>query len=467
VGIHRGTSSNPNVRGRSWSRTWQRPAVAQLSGQMKTQGVSFRHAVELLRSNHPSLAAGSGHVVRKGTTAKLESPVTSDADDQQTLHSVVEFYHKTLKESPEALRYLETLLVAEYGTPSAADFGTKYVSVDHLGSTRLVTDTAQNQEICYDFLPFGELIPTGTDGRSGCYGSTATPLTEKFTGKERDPETGLDFFSARYMSSAQGRFTSPDPAGNFVANAADPQSWNMYAYARNNPLAFVDPSGLDYCEDFDGYNYDSGDVNQQACDEIGGTWNEQPFFIDTAYSTNPSQATFDLGGYLSEDYGDLSDLNPLNSGFLFNITPINITPPTGASLLPNQPQTHGPSSPSTNGCLESFNNSTIGTVTNFFSPLNLLTHLKSPRVWAEWTLLPYGKAKILEAAGDMSAAIGNTEEFLSVAGASASVTITPPVTAAVATAEALAPVLALGIPVATAMDAGARSICSSTPNLRF
>jgi hypothetical protein len=67
----------------------------------------------------------------------------------------------------------------------------------------------------------------------------------------------------------------------------------------------------------------------------------------------------------------------------------------------------------------------------------------------------------------MSAAIGNTEEFLSVAGASASVTITPPVTAAVATAEALAPVLALGIPVATAMDAGARSICSSTPNLRF
>jgi len=75
---------------------------------MKTQGVSFRHAVELLRSNHPSLAAGEAHVVKKGTTVKLESPVGADADDQQTLLSVVDFYHNTLKESPEALRYLES-----------------------------------------------------------------------------------------------------------------------------------------------------------------------------------------------------------------------------------------------------------------------------------------------------------------------------------------------------------------------
>ena len=75
---------------------------------MKTQGVSFRHAVELLKADHPSLAAGEAHVVKKGTTVKLESPVTSAADDQQTLLSVVEFYHQTLKESPEALRYLES-----------------------------------------------------------------------------------------------------------------------------------------------------------------------------------------------------------------------------------------------------------------------------------------------------------------------------------------------------------------------
>jgi len=80
---------------------------------MKTKGVSFRHAVELLRADHSSLAAGllsgkAGHVVRKGNTAKLPSPVALDADEQQTLRDVVSFYHETLKESPEALRYLES-----------------------------------------------------------------------------------------------------------------------------------------------------------------------------------------------------------------------------------------------------------------------------------------------------------------------------------------------------------------------
>jgi RHS repeat-associated protein len=62
------------------------------------------------------------------------------------------------------------------------------------------------------------------------------------TGKERDAETGLDYFGARYLSSAQGRFTSPD-APFADQHPEDPQSWNMYAYARNNPLQFVDPDG--------------------------------------------------------------------------------------------------------------------------------------------------------------------------------------------------------------------------------
>jgi RHS repeat-associated protein len=70
-------------------------------------------------------------------------------------------------------------------------------------------------------------------------------VTERFTGKERDAETGLDYFGARYMSAAQGRFTSPDP---FLGSGRpeDPQSWNRYAYARNNPLVYIDPTGLDY-----------------------------------------------------------------------------------------------------------------------------------------------------------------------------------------------------------------------------
>jgi RHS repeat-associated protein len=69
-----------------------------------------------------------------------------------------------------------------------------------------------------------------------------TSLDAEFTGKERDAETGLDYFGARYFSSAQGRFTSPDKpfADQHVAN---PQSWNLYSYARNNPLRYIDDDG--------------------------------------------------------------------------------------------------------------------------------------------------------------------------------------------------------------------------------
>lgn len=72
------------------------------------------------------------------------------------------------------------------------------------------------------------------------------PLRQ-FTGKERDAETGLDYFGARYFSGAQGRFTSPDP--KMFPNAIyDPQSWNKYSYTRNNPLRYVDPDGEDWVD---------------------------------------------------------------------------------------------------------------------------------------------------------------------------------------------------------------------------
>src|SRR5579884_4218322 len=68
-------------------------------------------------------------------------------------------------------------------------------------------------------------------------------VEQQFTGQVRDSETGMDFFTARYYGSALGRFISPDPA-NAGADLLDPQSWNAYAYVRNNPLVLVDPMGL-------------------------------------------------------------------------------------------------------------------------------------------------------------------------------------------------------------------------------
>jgi RHS repeat-associated protein len=72
----------------------------------------------------------------------------------------------------------------------------------------------------------------------------------KFTGKERDSESGLDNFGARYNASSLGRFMSPDPL-MASAHVGDPQSWNRYTYALNNPLRFIDPDGMAACGDKD------------------------------------------------------------------------------------------------------------------------------------------------------------------------------------------------------------------------
>jgi RHS repeat-associated protein len=140
-------------------------------------------------------------------------------------------------------------LAAEYSTVPPTVAGTLYLTPDHLGSTRLVTGGTQQ---CFDYLPFGEELANGTFGRGSCFPNGMYPInpspdavTEKFTGKERDAETGLDYFGARYMSAAQGRFTGTDPSSGTILHVLNPQRWNMYAYALNNPLLYTDPTGRD------------------------------------------------------------------------------------------------------------------------------------------------------------------------------------------------------------------------------
>jgi RHS repeat-associated protein len=117
----------------------------------------------------------------------------------------------------------------------------EYYHLDALGSVRVVTD--QNGQILknaagvevgrHDFLPFGEE-----------WNSPASAKEKKlFTGHERDAETGLDYFGARYYRPQVGRFTTIDPVYSWSENLTDPQRWNRYAYVRNNPLKFTDPDG--------------------------------------------------------------------------------------------------------------------------------------------------------------------------------------------------------------------------------
>jgi RHS repeat-associated protein len=126
--------------------------------------------------------------------------------------------------------YIGGQLSAEYTNGT-----TYFIHKDHLGDTRVMTTVNGSIYDSMDYLPYGEQIAGGSG------------TTHKFTGKERDAESGLDDFDARYYSSNLGRFVSADwsatPAPIPYADISDPQSLNLYAYVRNSPLSKTDPNG--------------------------------------------------------------------------------------------------------------------------------------------------------------------------------------------------------------------------------
>jgi RHS repeat-associated protein len=136
---------------------------------------------------------------------------------------------------------------SQYGLPSPCGAQTCYVTADHLGSTRLLTDGSGSAStaVRFDYQPFGQEISSGTGPRTTSMGYLPAAngyMDWKFTGQPADAETGLNWFPARELSGAAGRFQSVDP-GNAGAMPGDPQSWNGYAYVDNNPLSLTDPSG--------------------------------------------------------------------------------------------------------------------------------------------------------------------------------------------------------------------------------
>lgn len=107
---------------------------------------------------------------------------------------------------------------------------TYYFHSDHLGSSNVVTNSAGAQVGHTEFKPYGE-----TSTQSGTYDPE-----HKFTGKELDDSTDLYYYGARYYDPELGRFTQAD---TIVQAPYDPQSLNRYAYCRNNPLKYIDPTG--------------------------------------------------------------------------------------------------------------------------------------------------------------------------------------------------------------------------------
>ena len=133
---------------------------------------------------------------------------------------------------------------------------------DQLGTPRIILDqTGSLANVSrHDYLPFGEELFAGVGGRTPQQAYSASDeLRQHFTQEERDAETGLDYFFARYYSSSQGRFAGLDSynvnlerqqAGNqreaeslFMKFIGNPQRWNSFSYALNNPVKYVDPNG--------------------------------------------------------------------------------------------------------------------------------------------------------------------------------------------------------------------------------
>ena len=126
--------------------------------------------------------------------------------------------------------YMGSRLIAEYDHVGARFL---YYTPDQINSTRIVTDQSGNVVYSATYAPYGE---TRTEQ------GTMDPLP-KFSGKERDAESQLDYFGARYYDHAIYSFISVDPEIPTRAVLYNPQGWNLYNYCWSNPVSNLDPDG--------------------------------------------------------------------------------------------------------------------------------------------------------------------------------------------------------------------------------
>jgi RHS repeat-associated protein len=132
-------------------------------------------------------------------------------------------YEATLTESTDYL-YANGMRIAKKTGATV-----KYFHSDHLGSTRLVTDSSGQPTFESDYKPFGEEAnATGTEKYT-------------FTGQFIEADIGLYYFGARWYDASLGRFISEDPIKGSMTSS---QSQNPYVYCMNNPLRYIDPTGM-------------------------------------------------------------------------------------------------------------------------------------------------------------------------------------------------------------------------------
>jgi RHS repeat-associated protein len=129
-------------------------------------------------------------------------------------------------------------------------------------------------------------------------------IRSRYTGKERDSESGNDYFGARYYASSMGRFLSPDPILS-SGHDDDPQTWNKYAYGRNNPLRYTDPTGLDF---------------SLGCAQNNGTTCQggNTYYKDANGNYQETLVKSDANGTLTDQSGNKYTANVSGSGVTFS-----------------------------------------------------------------------------------------------------------------------------------------------------
>ena len=225
-------------------------------------------------------------------------------------------------------------VVAEYSNQVQHN-GTRYLTQDHLGSTRVVTDaqgrahTDPNTGAAgsrHDYFPFGEELLAGVGGRATTQGyGAADYVRRKFTGSELDDETGLNFMQARYFSSMQGRFIGVDPYNIILESQASaasntekgqakllsylslPQQWNRYSYVANNPLKYIDPTGENIeltgrsqADRDEAFERIKNIVGPEAAESLYVIKREGKYYVEICGNAAAFRGKGELAGYFSE-----------------------------------------------------------------------------------------------------------------------------------------------------------------------
>ena len=194
----------------------------------------------------------------------------------------------------------------------------------------MITKTDRGVIGRHDYQPFGEEIAASYGGRLSIPGYAANDgLQQQFTQKERDDETGLDYFVSRYYRSSQGRFTGPDSYNIifekengqdekerqqiFLSYALQPQIWNKYTYALNNPIKYTDPDGRRALTDADlekieklnkAWDQAVADGDQELADSISKAVNEIVEAIDAVPEGQEDPSNLQAVLYAVDRLGD-------------------------------------------------------------------------------------------------------------------------------------------------------------------